>query len=128
MVVVLDRDGDDCRKLKKHLIGVGAKAGMPALFRIAIEELEAWLLGDIPALCTAYPAIPTSLAKRAGYRDPDAIVGGTWEALERALQRAGYYPTGMPKVEVASRVAAHMDPDANVSGSFCAFRDGLLAL
>jgi hypothetical protein len=48
--------------------------------------------------------------------------------MERILQRAGYYPTGMPKVELAANVAAHMLPDRNRSGSFRAFRDGLRQL
>lgn len=127
VVVVLDRDQDDCVELKQRLLSISAAAGMPALYRIAIEELEAWLLGDIAALRTAYPRVPASLHAQQGLRDPDAI-RGTWEALDRVLRRAGYYSSGMPKVEVATRVAESMDPDVNISASFCAFRDGLRAL
>lgn len=128
VVVVVDRDAEDCLHLKQRLVDVSASAALPALCRIAIEELEAWFLGDVAALRGAYPAVPASLASKRGFRDPDAIAGGTWEALERVLQKAGYYSAGMPKVEVATRVAAVMDPDANRSGSFCAFRDGLRGL
>lgn len=128
VVVVVDRDADDCHVLKQKLLDVCDTAGMPALCRIAIEELEAWFFGDIPALCTAYSGVSPNLGARSGFRDPDAISGGTWEALERVLQRAGHYPTGLPKVEVATRVAERMDVDRNTSRSFQVLCDGLRAL
>jgi hypothetical protein len=58
---------------------------------LAIEELEAWFFGDMDAVRALYPRVPETLEQRAGFRDPDAIRGGTWEALERILQRAGYF-------------------------------------
>lgn len=128
VVVVIDRDAADCHVLKQSLLAVCDTAGMPALCRIAIEELEAWFLGDLPALCSAYPGVPPTLGARAGFRDPDAVQGGTWEALERILRRAGHYPTGMPKVEVATRVAERMNVERNASRSFQVLRDGLRAL
>lgn len=128
VVVVVDRDADDCHALKQKLLAACDTAGMPAVCRIAIEELEAWFFGDVPALCSAYPRVPTTLGTRRGFRDPDAIQGGTWEALERVLRRAGHYPTGMPKVEVATRVAERMDVERNASRSFQVLRDGLRAL
>jgi Domain of unknown function (DUF4276) len=128
IVVVVDRDNDDCRELKQALTRTCATANCEALCRIAIEELEAWFFGDIDALRAAYPAVPATLSQKAKYRDPDAIVGGTWEALEHLLKRAGYYPTGMPKTEVAQRVADNMVPSLNRSRSFQVFRDGLMAL
>ncbi len=96
--------------------------------RIAVEELEAWFFGDIPALCGAYPRIPASLGGQAKYRDPDAIRGGTWEALERVLQARGYHPGGLAKTVAATEIAQHMDVDANRSRSFQAFRDGVRRL
>jgi Domain of unknown function (DUF4276) len=96
--------------------------------RIAVEELEAWFFGDVPALTAAYPRVPTSLGNQARYRDPDQIAGGTWEALERVLQSAGYHLGGLPKVAVAGNVSEHMDPDRNTSRSFQVFRDTLRRL
>jgi hypothetical protein len=58
--------------------------------------------------------------------DPDAIKGGTWEAL--ALLLHSYYPTGLPKVEVARTVSALMVPERNRSHSFQVFWQGLLTL
>jgi Domain of unknown function (DUF4276) len=128
IVVVVDRDNNDCRELKRVLTDACVAAKCEALCRIAIEELEAWFFGDADALRAAYPSVPATLSQKAKYRDPDAIAGGTWEALERVLKRAGYYPTGMPKTEVAQRVAEYMVPGANRSRSFQVFRDGLTAL
>jgi len=125
VVLVVDRDNEDCHDLKQKLLNACSAAKCDALCRIAIEELEAWFFGDVDALRAAYPSVPASLASKAKYRDPDAIAGGTWEALERVLQRAGHYANGIPKVEVARKVAEHMRPDANQSRSFQVFRDGL---
>lgn len=135
IVVLVDRDNDDCRKLKRHLEKSASEAGLltktaakhknrfKVLNRILVEELESWFFGDVVALSKAYPGVPNTLAAQKGFRDPDAIKGGTWEALERVLQKAGYYPAGIPKIEVARNVSRHMAPDRNRSHSFKVFRD-----
>lgn len=123
--VVVDRDDDDCVALKQRILAAAEGASVSALCRIAIEELEAWFFGDPEAITRAYPRVTANLGAKARYRNPDAIAGGTWEALERELQRAGYYATGLPKVEVATTIAQYMDPDRNASRSFQIFRDGL---
>lgn len=132
VLVLVDRDGDDCRRLKGQLdnaaIQAGLSVGVELLNRIVIEELEAWFFGDPTALRRAYPKIPSAIEKRASYRDPDAIKGGTWEALERVLKRAGYHRGGLPKIEAARAIAVHMDPGVNRSRSFQMFRDGLKKL
>jgi hypothetical protein len=138
LVVLVDEDRQDCLEIKSRMEGAAIEAGLPTLTamravqgqfrvinRVAVEELEAWFFGDVEALCTAYPGVPSSLGARAPYRDPDAVKGGTWEALERVLQKAGYYRGGIPKVEVADQIAAHMNPDRNTSASFRVFRDAL---
>lgn len=115
----------------RHLLPrIARDSHLPAqavLFRIVIEELEAWFLGDVPALCRAYPRLPTSLGQQDGYRDPDAI-RGTWEALERVLRKHGYHRKGLAKYVAAGDVAPHMDVDNNRSRSFQVFRDGLRRL
>ena len=98
------------------------------LNRIAVEELEAWFFGDIAALANAFPGVSPTLGAQARYRDPDAIAGGTWEALQRVLQKAGYFGGGLPKIEVARTLAKHMDPARNTSSSFRQFVQGLAAL
>lgn len=138
VVVVVDRDDDDCVELKNRLLRIAEDAGFRTapgpdgcaqiLNRIVVEELEAWYFGDVAALRRAYPKVPASLGEQARYRDPDAIAGGTWEALERVLQTYGYHPTGLNKLEAAARIAEHMDVETNRSRSFQVFRDGLRRL
>jgi hypothetical protein len=139
VVVVVDRDDEDCHGLKQRLERMARDAGLTTkasasgprwqvVNRLAIEELEAWFFGDLDAVRSAYPGVPDTLEHRAGFRDPDAIRGGTWEALERVLQRVGHFAGGYRKLEAAREIAAYMDPQRNRSHSFGLFRDTMLAL
>lgn len=136
IVVVVDRDDDDCTALKKRLEAAAREAGLATraspdsarfsvVTRLAIEELEAWYFGDWEAVRRAYPRVNANVPSQAKYRRPDEIAGGTWEAFERILQRAGYFRTGLRKIEAARSVAEHMDPVRNVSPSFGALREAL---
>jgi hypothetical protein len=129
VVVLVDEDREDCLELKQRLVEHARSAGLGdrVLCRVAVEELEAWFLGDVEALRAVYPRVPSSLARRAGFRDPDGVRGGTWEALDRVLRRAGY-PQGLVKTAAAREIAMHMDPERNRSHSFCVFRDGIRRL
>jgi len=57
VVVVVDLDRRDCTTFKQELLDVlnACNPAPTALFRIAIEEMEAWTLGDKAAILTAYP-------------------------------------------------------------------------
>jgi hypothetical protein len=137
--VLIDKDKDDCLELKQKLEQIATDANLKTkgsqisgriqvVNRIAIEEFEAWFFGDITALSTAFPGVPDSLSSRAKFRNPDAIPGGTWEALEIVLQKAGYYRSGLQKIDAAKKIAGCMNPSANLSSSFCCFRDALYEL
>ena len=131
VVVVVDLDNDDCLKFKQELLNVlnTCNPQPKTLFRIAIEECEAWFLGDRPALTAAYPSAKTSVLDNYGQ---DSICG-TWEILADAihpggatpLKQAGYPPAGMAKCEWAKNIAPHMDVNRNLSKSFQIFRDGV---
>ena len=136
IVVVVDRDDDDCTELKQQLEQIASNAGLRSrsqaggqpyqvVNRLAIEELEAWYFGDWNAVRSAYPNVPATIPGKAKYRDPDEIMGGTWEAFERVLQRAGYFQTGLRKIEAARAVAENWQPQDNHSRSFQAFHDVL---
>jgi len=138
IVVLCDRDSEDCQKLERTLEQCAIanelitksstlRQGFTVLNRIAIEEIEAWLLGDAAAVNRAYPKIPTSFAKRKRYRDPDAIEGGTWEALEALLQEKGYHRGGLKKIEAARTIAEYMQPRNSKSPSFQCFCSGIQA-
>jgi len=136
IVVLVDRDDDNCHELKARLESMSGDAGLvlrssseggtyQAVSRVAVEELEAWNFGDWQAVYRAYPRVPEAVPRRAKYRDPDAIAGGTCEAFERILRRAGYVSTGLRKIEAARAIAEHLEPDRNTSRSFQVFRDVL---
>jgi hypothetical protein len=139
VLVLLDRDDEDCIALKLRLneivansslglASVGSDTRGEVMNRIVIEELESWYFGDVEAICNAYPRVPATLGQKAAFRDPDAIKGGTWEALERVLQASGYHRGGLRKIGAAADIAKHMDVDRNTSRSFQHFRDGVRAL
>ena len=56
------------------------------------------------------------------------LPSGTWEALERILQKAGYHQAGLEKVKAAREISLHMNPAENRSKSFQIFYQGLLQL
>jgi hypothetical protein len=135
-VVVVDRDDDDCDELKARLEKMAAGAGLltrskaggkpyVVVNRLAIEELEAWYFGDWQAVRASYPRVPPTIPLQAKCRVPDAIAGGTWEALERVLQRAGYFEIGLAKIEAAKTITANMVPVHNSSRSFRVLREAL---
>lgn len=139
VVVIVDRDNDDCQQLKNRLEHMARGAGLTTkssarcqqyrvVNRLAIEELEAWFFGDVTALRSTYPRVSPNLGKKAKYRDPDAIKGGTWEALERVLQAAGYHRGGLAKIAAAREISDHMDAWRSTSRSFQVFRDGLMEM
>lgn len=136
VVVVVDRDDDDCKELKESLEQAAQRAGLATrthlrggiyqvVNRIAIEELEAWFFGDWDAVCEAYPGVNRNVPYKQGFRDSDSVLGGTWEALERHLRRAGYFQTGLRKVEAARAIAECMKPGRNRSRSFQVFQSVL---
>lgn len=139
VIVIVDRDDDDCRKLKQQLEQMATEAGLvtktragnkpyTVINRLAIEELEAWYLGDWDAVKAAYPRVSVKIPQQAKYREPDAIAGGTWEAFERILKKAGYFKTGLRKIEAARTVASFMDPTRNRSRSFQVLREVLFEM
>ncbi len=140
VAILVDADRTDCRSLKAELEDMVVAAGLSTCRRpgrggavrvmtwIAVEELEAWFLGDPGAVAKAYPGVSENFANRRKYRDPDAVSGGTWEALERLLQEAGYCQGGLGKVDTARRIATHMNPCRNRSRSFVGFARRLMDL
>jgi hypothetical protein len=134
IIILLDRDREDCYELKYQLELAIAKAGLRSRAlagssdwqvapRIVIEELEAWYFGDWEAVRAAYPRTQSTVPPR--YRTADSITGGTWEAFERQMRKHGYFRGGLRKVEAAQAIGQHMDPDRNTSHSFRVFRDVL---
>jgi hypothetical protein len=137
ILVLVDRDDSDCFALKQQLEQNAQQAGFltkttaasgqrfQVMNRIVVEELESWFFGDWAAVRQAYPRVSDTIPQKQAYRDPDAIRGGTWEAFERVLKKAGYFSTGLRKLECARAIAPHMQPTHNRSNSFQAFADAI---
>ncbi len=132
VIVVVDSDARDCRAFKRELLHVldACNPRPRTLFRIAVEESEAWLLGDRDAVKAAYPGARDSVLD--GYVQ-DSICG-TWELLADAIHPGGspalgkWPASGQAKCEWAERIAPRMDVDRNRSRSFRVFRDGVRKL
>lgn len=74
-VIVQDQDSNDCRKLKKELAEIceeNKSANIKFLVRIVCHELEAWYLGDMPAIQAVFPRFnPAKHINKAQFRSPD---------------------------------------------------------
>ncbi|MCW3096867.1 MAG: enolase [Chthonomonadaceae bacterium] len=133
VVVVVDSDRKNCQDFLNELRSVAVESGAPdTMFRIAIEEIEAWYLGDPAAIQTAYPrAKQAPLSKY----EQDSVCG-TWELLAdivypggiKAVNKIGWPLPGTLKHEWAGNIGVHMDIERNVSPSFNKFVSGLRRL
>jgi hypothetical protein len=134
VIVLVDLDDrDDCVTFKNELVALLDYCDKKprTLFRIAIEELEAWYLGDLVALKLAYPDVKKNALDT--YVQDSQI--GTWEILAEMV-----YPGGLnalhakgkrssvvlqEKANWTKNICPHLNVEKNQSPSFCCFRDGL---
>ena len=134
VVIVLDVDKRDCKAFLQELRALaGACIPSPTtLFRLAIEEMEAWYLGDQVALLEAYPRAKQDVLN--GYVQDSAC--DTWELLADAvypggssvIKKSGWPLPGQVKHEWAEKIGPRMKLNRNASPSFSKFRDGLRRL
>ncbi|MCP4577367.1 MAG: DUF4276 family protein [Deltaproteobacteria bacterium] len=131
VILVCDLD-DKCLKVfRRELYGIlnQCHPKPETRFCIAIEEGEAWFLGDLSAVRGAYPRARNNVLN--AYVN-DSICG-TWEMLadaiypggSSALSAKGWQSIGAEKFKWAEKITPHMDTKSNVSPSFCYFRDKL---
>lgn len=131
VIVVCDLDRRCLKEFRGELYGV-LEACDPkprAQFCIAVEEGEAWLLGDPKAVRQAYPQAKAAVLD--SYAN-DSICG-TWEKLAdavypggaSALEKKGWQAAGLEKTKWAESIAPAMDVETNRSPSFVYFRDKL---
>jgi len=137
VIVVVDCDKRDCLTFKQELLNVlnNCEPKPFAFFRIAIEEIEAWLLGDKAAIKKAYPKM--NQREYAEYKQD--YVCGTWEKLaDITLSRdvakylknpnTAYFDIGRQKIEWMQKIGANMDINNNSSPSFNCFKRKLQEL
>ena len=134
VVVLLDTDERDCVTFLAELKAVANTCNprQETMFRLAIEETEAWYLGDQEALLTAYPDARLDVLRRY---EQDSVCN-TWELLadavhpggSAAVKKAGWPLPGQLKHEWAEKIGPIMDPGRNISPSFGKLKDGLRRL
>lgn len=131
LIVICDLDNRCLKIFRQELLNCVNKCNSKPItyFCIAIEEMEAWFLGDFSAIQKAYPK--TKLRVLQTYK-PDNICG-TWEKLADAifkggskkLQQDNWSAIGKEKSIWAEKIAPHIDINKNASPSFHYFRDKL---
>ena len=124
VVLICDLDDRCLKTFRAELIRIlnACKPKPNTTFCFAIEEGEAWLLGDLTAVKSAYPRAKTAVL--------DAYVNdsicGTWEKLadavytggSQALSALGWQAVGAEKSSWAEEIAPRMDVAINDSPSF----------
>lgn len=128
VIVVCDLDDKCLKALRRDLFDIldSCNPEPKTRFCIAIEEGEAWLLGDLAAIKTAYPKAQNNVLN--GYSN-DSICG-TWELLADAIYPGGssklklerWHRIGKEKSNWSEKITPHMDVENNASPSFCYFR------
>ena len=129
IIVIIDNDKHDCKKLKNELCQT-AELCYPkpnVFFRIAVEEIESWYLGDKDAITKAYTNANRELLNAYKY---DSICD-TWETLadiiekggRKALKKLSYQEIGIKKSNWANQITPYLQISSNLSPSFqCFFR------
>ena len=134
VIVVCDLDTRCRKEFRGELLGLLDQCNPcpETRFCIAVEEGEAWLLGDLNAIVKAFPKAKKNVLD--SYVN-DSICG-TWERLADALYPGGvqvlisrgWQAVGAEKSRWAKEIAPFMDVMNNASPSFRYFRDKLQAL
>ena len=129
VVVDLDYRNEQAFQLQLESLITACDPAPEGFVRLAVEEGEAWILGDLDAIHRAYPFAKEYVLQNY---EQDSICE-TWELLADALFHGGserlaaigYPQIGREKYLWADNIGQYMDVDANHSPSFQRFRDTL---
>jgi len=134
VILVCDLDDKCLKAFRQELFNIlnACNPKPETRFCICIEEGEAWFLGDISAIKTAYPKAKDSVLNTYV---SDSICG-TWEHLadaiytggSSALSAKGWKAIGAEKSQWAEKISPHMDVTNNASPSFNYFRNKMIEL
>ena len=126
LVIVLDNDTKNTELFYQELYALAedSKITMDYVFCVAVEEMEAWLLGDESAILAAYPKAKLN-ALHAYQQDS---ICGTWEVMAEVVYPGGYQKfekdcstyaeKGRYKCEWAANIGQYMVLNHNKSPSF----------
>lgn len=112
-IVMRDQDRTDCRRTKKSLAALCARAGRPeTVVRIACRELEAFYLGDLRAVELGLGIAGLGGKQdKAKFRDPDQLSSPSRELQKLTSNR-------YQKVAGSRAIAPHLNLNAPRSRSF----------
>lgn len=134
IIVICDLDARCLKAFRQELLDIlhSCNPCPETRFCIAVEEGEAWLLGDIDAIRTAYPKAKETIL--SSYKN-DSICG-TWEKLADAiypggatkLSAQGWQAVGTEKSKWAENITPYIKLESNASPSFQYFHAKILEL
>lgn len=118
ILITRDQDNDDCIELKKRIFElVNDNCLCEFSIRIICKELEAWFLGDMNAIESAYPKFKADQhINKAEFREVDKIQSPSRQLLNIIpdFSKSEY----LPKLEVSECISPFLQIDNNKSVSF----------
>lgn len=123
-VILQDQDTNDCRQLKQELVGLceaNKASNTTYIVRIVCHELEAWYIGDVDAIHSAFPRFNKEKHENTVmFRSPDDCVNPKM----RLKKIVGDYS----QINTAKQMGQYLDVEHNKSESFNQFITGVLRL
>ena len=131
LIIAMDSDDKDPQTLRQEIYSCAAQFApdIRSVVGLSTEEIEAWILGDMQAVCDAYPECNKEILNSY---EQDSVCG-TWEILCRAISDnaeelidIGYPAIGHYKALWAENISRYMLPQNNASPSFNTFKMALI--
>jgi len=118
ILITRDQDSGDCLVIKNDIDSiVKLNCKCDYYIRIVCKELEAWFLGDLNAVESAYPRFRASqYSGKAGFRNVDKLTGPNRHLLRMLPEYSKR--DNLPKLEVSENITPFLNLDANNSNSF----------
>jgi hypothetical protein len=118
LIILQDQDSSNCAELKIKLAQLCKNNGnCPFLIRIVCRELEAWYLGDMSAIESAYPGFAAQKHRgKKKFRNPDHC--NAFDELRKLIPE-------FQKHTASNKIPQFFNLKQNQSPSFQNFKSGL---
>ena len=123
-IILLDKDNEDCKKLKNKIIGITNECDKTnrSLIRISCQEIESWFFGDLKAVERGLNIenLYTKNVNKKKYRNPDTIDKPSKELVNITSNR-------YEKIKGSRLIAPYLsiENDINHSRSYNVFISGI---